>query len=125
MTQDCNHFSKLFEFETPQINERLKEISQLPKKEKIDALQQLKTILDHANVVRNHIDLEQKLPKGTKLRLPKGMTTLPDDVRQAYEQKDVIKTGELFKQHLDKITKYSSSCYKRCDGCRINRKHVW
>lgn len=103
LTQDCNHFSKLFEFETPQIGERLEEISQLPKKEKIDALQQLKTILDHANVVRNHIDLEQKLPKGTKLGLPKGMTTLPDDVRQAYEQKDIIKTGELFKQHLDKL----------------------
>ena len=103
LTQDCNHFSKLFEFETPQIGERLEEISQLPKKEKIDALQQLKTILDHANVVRNHIDLEQKLPKGTKLGLPKGMKTLPDDVRQAYEQKDIIKTGELFKQHLDKL----------------------
>ena len=103
LTQDCNHSSKLFEFETPQIGERLEEISKLPKKEKIDALQQLKTILDHANVVRNHIDLEQKLPKGTKLGLSKGMKTLPDDVRQAYEQKDVIKTGELFKQHLDKL----------------------
>lgn len=103
LTQACNHFSKLFEFETPQISESLKEISKLPKKEQIGALQQLKTILDHANVVINHIDLEQKLPKGTKLSLPKGMTTLPDDVRQAYEQKDVIKTGELFKQHLDKL----------------------
>ena len=103
LTQDCNHFSKLFEFETPQIGERLEEISKLPKKEQLGALQQLETILDHANVVRNHIDLEQKLPKGTKLGLPKGMTTLPDDVRQAYEQKDIIKTGELFKQHLDKL----------------------
>lgn len=100
LTQDCNHFSKLFEFETPQISERLKEISQLPKKDKLDALKQLNTTLEHANKVKDYINLEQK---GHKTRLPKGMTTLPDDVRQAYEQKDVIKTGELFKQHLDKL----------------------
>lgn len=100
LTQDCNHFSKLFEFETPQIGERLEEISKLPKKDKLDALKQLNTTLEHANKVKDYINLEQK---GHKTRLPKGMTTLPDDVRQAYEQKDVIKTGELFKQHLDKL----------------------
>ena len=100
LTQDCNHFSKLFEFETPQIGERLEDISKLPKKDKLDALKQLNTTLEHANKVKDYINLEQK---GHKTRLPKGMTTLPDDVRQAYEQKDVIKTGELFKQHLDKL----------------------
>lgn len=100
LTQDCNHFSKLFEFETPQIGERLEEISKLPKKDKLDALKQLNTTLEHANKVKDYINLEQK---GHKTRLPKGMTTLPDDVRQAYEQKDIIKTGELFKQHLDKL----------------------
>lgn len=31
------------------------------------------------------------------------MKTLPDDVRQVYELKDVLKTGELFKKHLDKL----------------------
>lgn len=31
------------------------------------------------------------------------MKALPDDVRQAYEQKDIIKAGELFQQHLDKL----------------------
>lgn len=105
LTKECSNYlhNHRFEFESPQVGKRLEEISQLPKKEQLGALQQLKTILDHANVVENHIYLEQKLPKGTKLGLPKGMTTLPDDVRQAYEQKDVIKTGELFKQHLDKL----------------------
>lgn len=105
LTKECSNYlhNHRFEFESPQVGKRLEEISQLPKKEKIDALQQLKTILDHANAVRNHIYLEHSLPKGTRIGLPKGMTTLPDDVRQAYEQKDIIKTGELFKQHLDKL----------------------
>lgn len=95
LTQACNHFSKLFEFETPQISERLKEISQLPKKEKVGALKQLKKTLDHAEVVKWHIE--------GQCGLPKGMKTLPEDVRQAYEAKDVLKTGELFQQHLDKL----------------------
>ena len=105
LTRECSNYfpNHSFEFETPQIGERLEEISKLPKKEQLSALQQLKTILDHADVVNRHIYLEHSLPKGSKIGLPKDMKTLPDDVRQAYEAKDVIKTGELFKQHLDKL----------------------
>lgn len=102
LTKECSNYlhNHSFEFESPQVGKRLEEISQLPKKDKLDALKQLNTTLEHANKVKDYINLEQK---GHKTRLPKGMTTLPDDVRQAYEQKDVIKTGELFKQHLDKL----------------------
>lgn len=95
LTQSCKSFSKRFGFETPQIGERLEEISQLPKKEKVGALKQLKKTLDHAEAVKWHIEGQSGLPK--------GMKTLPDDVRQAYEAKDVLKTGELFQQHLDKL----------------------
>ena len=95
LTETCKNFSKRFGFETPQIGERLEEISQLPKKEKVGALKQLKKTLDHAEAVKWHIEDQS--------RLPKGMKSLPDDVRQAYEAKDVLKTGELFQQHLDKL----------------------
>lgn len=95
LTQSCKNVSKRFGFETPQIGERLEEISQLPKKEKVGALKQLKKTLDHAEVVKWHIEGQSGLPK--------GMKALPDDVRQAYEAKDVLKTGELFQQHLDKL----------------------
>ena len=103
LTQLCRNYlsSHKFKFDSPQIGERLEEISKLPKKERLEALRKLHSTLDHTEVVKNYIDLERKLPK--RPNLPKGMTTLPDDVRQAYEQKDVIKTGELFKQHLDKL----------------------
>lgn len=103
LTQECSRYlsSHKFNFDSPQIGERLEEISKLPKKERLEALRKLHSTLEHTNVVKDYIDLERRLPKSP--RLPKGMTTLPDDVRQAYEQKDIIKTGELFKQHLDKL----------------------
>lgn len=95
LTQTCKNISKIFNFETPQVGERLEEISKLSQKEKLTALKQLNTTLDHAAHVRRHVEFSMPLAK--------GMKTLPDDVRQAYEQKDVLKTGELFKQHLDKL----------------------
>lgn len=103
LTKECSNYlhNHRFEFESPQVGKRLEEISQLPKKERLEALRKLHSTLEHTEVVKNYIDLERTLPKSPSL--PKGMTTLPDDVRQAYEQKDVIKTGELFKQHLDKL----------------------
>ena len=99
LTQSCNNVSKRFGFETPQIGERLEEISQLPKKEKVGALKQLKKTLDHAEVVKWHIEGQSGLPK--------GMKTLPDDVRQAYEAKDVLKTGEIITQEIYRV-KYLS-----------------
>lgn len=103
LTKECSNYlhNHRFEFESPQVGKRLEEISQLPKKERLEALRKLHSTLEHTEVVKNYIDLERTLPKSPSL--PKGMTTLPDDVRQAYEQKDVIKTGELFKQHIDKL----------------------
>lgn len=105
LTKECRSYlsNHRFKFDSPQIGEKLEEISKLPKKERLEALRKLHSTLDHTEVVKNYIDLEHSLPKGSKIGLPKGMKTLPDDVRQAYEQKDVIKTGELFKQHLDKL----------------------
>ena len=94
LAEQCRKYSARYDFETPQIGKKLEEISQLPKKEKLEALNQLNTTLDHAEAVRVYY-------RG--YGLPKGMKTLPDDVRQAYEQKDVLKAGELFKQHLDKL----------------------
>ena len=95
LISSCKNLSKRFNFETPQIGEKLEEISKLPKKERLEALKELETTLNHADGVRNHIE--------NHYGLSKGMKELPEDVRQAYEQKDVIRAGELYKQHLDKL----------------------
>lgn len=101
LTKKCKNTLSVIEnhFGSEQVTAKLAEIAKLPKKEQQQALNELSSNLYYAQKVHNHVI---KNPGGHSL--PKGMKVLPEDVKAAYEAKDAIKTGELLKAHVNKLS---------------------
>lgn len=107
LTTRCDGFKYYFDskqIDSSKVSDKMKEISKLSKKEKAVALKELETNLNCSKMVNEHINGHQVLPR--------GMKELPNDVRQAYDEKDILKTGELFKKHLDEIPNARPSKYR-------------
>lgn len=82
-------------FGSEQITAKLAEIQKLPKAQQQQAMQALQDSLNHADIVRTYMN--------KTLNLPKGMTTLPEEIKVAYEKKDLFRTADLMRQKLEQI----------------------
>ena len=86
-------YSDLYKkFDTKPLTEKLDEISKLPQKEQLNALENLESRLEFVQ------EIDKKLT-GNAHCLPKGMKEIPAEVQKAYEEGDLLKTGELMQKH--------------------------
>ena len=84
----CDLYKK---FDTKPLTEKLDEISKLPQKEQLNALENLESRLEFVQ------QIDRKLT-GKSHYLPKRMN-IPAEVQKAYEEGDLLKAGELMQKH--------------------------
>ena len=80
-------------FDTKPLTDKIAEISKLPEKEQLNALENLNSQLNFVQ------QIDRKLT-GKRNFLPERMQKIPAEVQKAYEEGDLLKTGELMQKHV-------------------------